>query len=122
MQRFSKDYPKRGQIYITDLDPSFGREIHKKRPVLIVSSNTFNKGTPYVVVIPVSSIVPNQISIDIVPLGKVSGIHKNSVLLPLFIRSIDKDRLVKRVGSISREKLIEVEEALKLVLGMVKLD
>lgn len=122
MQRSLKDYPKRGQIYIADLDPPFGREIHKKRPVLVVSSNSFNKGTPYAVVIPASSIVPNQISIDMVPLSKTLGIHENSILLPLFIRSIDKDRLIKKVGSVSKEKLIEVEEALKLVLGMVKLD
>lgn len=118
MQKSLKDYPKRGQIYIADLDPSFGREIHKKRPVLIVSSNDVNQHTPYVVIVPSSSIVPDVISAGMVYAGKPKGFDKESVFLPLFIRSIDQDRLVKKVGRISKEKLLEVEDALKLVLEL----
>lgn len=118
MQKSLKDYPKRGQIYIANLNPAFGREIHKKRPVLIISDNIYNQSTPYAVVIPSSSIVPDIISAGMVYVGKPKGFDKESVFLPLFIRSLDKDRLIKRISKISREKLLEVEETLKLVLGL----
>ena len=116
------DYPKRGQVYIADLDPAFGREIHKKRPVLIISNDSYNLTTPYVVIIPTSSIVPSLVNPEMVLLGKIKSLEKPSVLLPLYIRSIDKDRLIKNVGKISKSKLQEVEEALKLVLGLISLE
>lgn len=121
MQKFSKKYPKRGEIYIADLDPPFGREIHKKRPVLIISNNDFNLATPYTVIIPSSSIVPNIISPGLIYLGKPKGFNEESVLLPLFIRSIDQDRLIKKIGKISKQKMIEVEEAIKLVLKIANI-
>lgn len=121
MQKSLKVYPKRGYFYIADLEPSFGREIHKKRPVLIISKNKSNQETPYVIVIPTSSIIPTIISAEMVYLGKPKGFDDESVLLPLFIRNIDKDRLIKKIGTISKNKLEETVEALKLVLGLEQL-
>lgn len=118
MQKSLKDYPKRGQIYIANLNPAFGREMHKKRPVLIISDNIHNQNTPYAVVIPSSSIVPDVISAGMVYVGKPKDFDKESVFLPLFIRSIDQVRLIKKIGKISKEKLTETEEKLKLVLGL----
>lgn len=108
---------KRGDFWTVDLNPGFGREIHKKRPGLIISSNKFNEITPYVIVIPTTSIVPQIISEEMVNLGKPKGFDEESTLLPLYIRSIDRDRLIKKIGKISREKLAEAEEKLKLVLA-----
>jgi len=116
MQKSSKDFPKRGHIYIADLDPSFGREIHKKRPVLIISDDIYNQNTSYVVIIPSSSIIPLVLSPEMVLISKLIGLNKKSVLLPFYIRSIDQQRLIKKVGKISKAKLKEVEEAIKIVL------
>lgn len=118
MQKSGKDYPKRGQIYIANLDPGFGREIHKKRPVLIVSSDVFNQTRDHVVIIPSSSILPSSVTAEIIPAGKPKGLDKESVFLPIFIRSIDRDRLIKKVGRLSKQKLQKLEEAIKLVLGL----
>lgn len=112
---------KRGDIWIVNLEPSFGREIHKKRPGVIISTNKFNQTTPHVIIVPSSSIVPNVISEEMVLVGKVKGLHQESVLLPLLIRSIDQDRLIKKVGNLSKTKLKEIEESLKLVLGMIEI-
>lgn len=121
MQKSLKDYPKRGHFYIADLEPAFKREMHKKRPVLIISNNKSNLETPYVIVIPTSSIIPNVVSPEMVRLGKPTGFDEESILLPLFIRNIDKDRLIKKIGMVSKSKLKETEEALKLVLGLERL-
>ena len=112
----------RGDLWIVDLDPAYGREIHKKRPALIISNNNNNRNTYHVIVIPSTSIVPKQASEEIVSVGGIKGFEKESVLLPLLIRSIDQDRLVKKIGKLSKEKLKEVEYSLKLVLGLVSID
>ena len=122
MQKSPREFPRRGYIYIADLDPPFGWEIHKKRPVLVISSDVFNRGTPFAVVIPISSIIPDVTGPEMVEIGKFKGLDKKSILLPLFIRSIDQKRLHKKIADLSKEKLLEVEDALKLVLGMVSLD
>lgn len=118
MQRLSREYPKRGQIFIADLDPSFGREIHKKRPVLIISNNHIDTVYPVVIVIPFSSIVPEFIGPDMVKFISQPGLAENSVLVVNQIISVDKDRLLKRVGRISAIKMKQVEQALKDVLGL----
>ena len=118
MPKFLKDYPKRGQIYIADLDPAFGREIHKKRPVLIISNDDFNQSTPYVVIVPSSSVIPQTLTPEIIFLGKPKGFDQESVLLPLYIRNIDQDRLIKKVGNLSKSKFKEVEDAVKLILAL----
>ena len=121
MQKSPREFPRRGHIYIADLDPPFGWEIHKKRPVLVISSDVFNRGTPFAVVIPLSSIIPDVTGPEMVEIGKFKGLDKKSILLPLFIRSIDQKRLHKKIADLSKEKLLEVEDSLKLVLGMVSL-
>ena len=121
-QTYLAKYPKRGEIFIADLNPGFGREVHKKRPVLVISSDILNKNSFSLVVIPFSSIVPPFNQRDVVIISKAEGLEKDSVLLVDKIRAIDTDRLIKKVGKLSKEKMLEVEESLKLVLGMVELD
>lgn len=113
---------RRGDIWVVNLEPAFGREIHKKRPGVIISNNRFHQTTSYVIVVPSSSIVPNEINEEIVPVGKIQGLDKESVLLPLLVRSIDQGRLIKKIGILPKEKLLEAEDALKLVLGIINLD
>lgn len=110
---------KRGDIWIINLDPGFGREIHKKRPAVIISSNELNKISKDIIIIPSSSIIPSKLSEEIVSVLGVSGFEKPSVLLPLLIRSIDEKRLIKKVGDLPEEKMLELEESLKLVLGLI---
>ncbi len=118
MRKSLQNYPKRGEIYITDLNPSFGHEIHKKRPVLIISHNSFNQTFPTVVVIPFSSIVPDFVGPDVVKVTLLKGLDKPSLILIHQIRVVDKARLIKKIGSLTKQKFAEVEESLKLVLGL----
>ena len=67
MQKSGKSYPKRGEIYIADLDPAYGLEIHKKRPALIISNNALNRALPTVIIVPFSSIMPQEFGPDLVP-------------------------------------------------------
>lgn len=108
---------KRGEIWIIDLEPGFGREIHKKRPALIVSNDTVHQFS-HAIIVPASSIVPKTLGIEMVTIGKNEGLAKKSVLLPIFVRSVDGKRLIKKVGILSKDKLQEVEDAIRLVLSL----
>jgi mRNA interferase MazF len=109
---------KRGQLWVANLDPGYGVEIRKKRPVLIISNDFFNQQLRTVIVIPISTQVlplgPEKIMIE----KNGNGLEENSAVLAVDIRAIDKIRLVKKVGKISKQKLLEVEEVINLVLGM----
>ena len=119
MPRNSLNYPKRGEIFIADLNPAFGREIHKKRPILIISRNLLNQTLPTVVMIPLSSIVPEFVGPDVVKIKDPKiGLVRDSALIVNQIRSIDKSRLVKKAGKLNQIKMEEVEQALKVVLDL----
>lgn len=107
---------KRGEIWLTNFDPGFGTELHKMRPSLVISSNEVNKHHPRVIVLPVST--KNYSGLSVVNIAsRESGLDKESVILPVEIRAVDKIRLTKRLGKVSKNKLTQVEEAAKLVLG-----
>ena len=117
-KRSSISYPKRGQILISNLSPGFGHEMHKKRPILVISNNILNKTLPTVVVIPFSSIVPRFIGPDVVVFESQKGLEKKSALIVNQIRAIDKTRLGKKIGTISKAKIAEVERALSVALKL----
>ncbi len=109
----------RGEIWLTNFNPGFGTELHKNRPALVISSNEINKHHLRVIVIPIST--KNYSGLSVVTVAsKGSGLDKESVILPAEIRAVDKVRLIKKLGKISRSKLREVEEVLKLVLGFTQ--
>lgn len=118
MQKTGKNYPKRGEIYIADLNPAYGREMHKKRPVLIVSLNSLNQILPTVIMIPFSSIVPQNMGPDFVGFFDQKGLDKDSTLVVNQLGAIDKVRLLEKIGKVSISKMQEVEEAMKLILGL----
>lgn len=110
---------KRGEIWLTNFDPGFGTELHKNRPSLVISSNEVNKHHPRVIVIPVST--KNYSGLSVVNIAsKESGLDKQSVILPAEIRAVDKVRLTKRLGKVSKNKLTQVEEVTKLILGFAQ--
>lgn len=120
MPKPSNIYPKRGDIWVADLIPSRGWEFAKKRPVIIISANEINKNSPLIVVIPISSRIPSVIGPERVLIEKAPPFAKASIALPNQVRAIDKSRISKKIGTLSQDKLIEVEEALKIVLGLTE--
>lgn len=122
MPKPSNIYPKRGDVWIADLIPGRGWEVAKKRPVIIISANEINRISPLVIIIPISSNIPSVIGPERVLIEKGSPLEKDSIALANQIRAIDKSRITKKIGTLSANKLVEVEDALKLVLGMIELD
>ena len=113
-----KGFPQRGEIHLVCLDPTVGSEINKTRPALVISNNINNKISNTVTVIPITSSVERIFPFEVLLLSGKSGLSKDSKAKCNQIRTIDKKRLIKSLGTISSKKLKEVEEALQIHLGM----
>ena len=106
--------PKRGEVWWVRLDPTLGSEIRKTRPCLIMTANVLNERRRTVVVVPLSS-SPNPSPPLMVSLNCAG---KAAVAVVDQIRAVSKDRLDKRISTISPEELKAVEEALRSVLEL----
>ncbi len=95
---------KRFDIYLVNLDPTIGSEIRKTRPAVIVSPDELNAYLATVVVVPLTTgrAYPFRIA------TKVKG--KKGIAAIDQIRTVDKRRLVKRIGKLNiktGQKLLE---------------
>ena len=89
---------KRGEVYWVNLDPTFGTEIKKTRPALVVSPDDLNEALPRVIIAPLTS--KGQ------PLGcrpEIVFNNRPSRLLLDQIRSVDKRRLLEKMGEIDKK-------------------
>jgi len=97
-------------VYLADLNPTIGREQFGKRPVLIISNNYENL-LDIVTIIPIISlkesrkIYPNELLLE-------TELEKPSILLCQQIRTISKNRLIKKLTSIdnyiTRKKIVNI--------------
>src|SRR5205807_2251777 len=113
-------FPKRGEIYLTALDPTLGREIQKTRPALIIQNDISNRMSEITIVAPITSTVRfplNPVHV-LLPASPETGLAATSVALFNQIRAVDRVRLVKRLGAVSAETLEQVDEAIKISLGL----
>ena len=108
---------KRGDIFYADLSPIIGSEQDGIRPVLVIQNDTGNKYSPTVITVPISSKKKNSLPIH-VPLSGTEVMPKESMILTEQIRTLDRRRLKKYLGSLDNEIMDKVNEALKISMGV----
>ena len=102
----------RGEIYYADLNPVVGSEQGGIRPVLILQNEVGNWFSPTVIVAAMTARggkahLPTHVSV-----GTDSGLRRPSLVLAEQVRTIDKSRLLERVGTLSPEEQKQVDRAL----------
>ena len=117
----------RGDIYFVNLDPTKGREQAGYRPVLVVSVDAINR-QPLVVTVVVGTDAKNvsrDYPTNIRVTARETGLPRDTVFLCFQVRSLDPscffDSKTKRpllAGTLPEKRMEEVNEALKLVLGL----
>ncbi|MFW5867435.1 MAG: type II toxin-antitoxin system PemK/MazF family toxin [Armatimonadota bacterium] len=110
--------PERGEVWYADLDPARGHEQAGHRPVLVVSATVFNEGPAgLVVVLPMTTRdrgIPMQVSVD----PGEGGVSRRSLIKCEDIRSVDRRRLTKRLGSVSEATMAMVQANLRTLLEL----
>ena len=105
---------KRGEIWWVNFEPSRGSEIKKTRPAVIVSDNVINRIRRTIVVIPLSS-SPDPKPPIVIPLTSAG---KDSVAVCDQIRTVDKSRFGKLIGSITEAETRQLDKSIRLVLNV----
>lgn len=113
--------PRRGDIYLVEFDPARGHEVRKTRPALIIQNNIGNRYSPVTIVAAITSKlspIPYPVDVTIAP-TKANGLSVESAVQLGQIRSVDRERLMKRLGTLEPVLLGQVDEAIKISLGLV---
>jgi mRNA interferase MazF len=108
-------FPHRGDLYLVEFDPARGHEIQKTRPALIIQNDIGNQYSPVKL-----SPTPYPVEV-IVAASKGNGLQVRSAIQLSQIRSVDCERLVKRLGTLDEAAMLQVDRALKISLGLADL-
>lgn len=110
---------KRGDIFYVDLNPVKGSEQAGRRPVLVIQNDIGNEYSPTVIIAPLTTKKLSKEYPTNVHLKKgVAGLKEDSAILFSQIRTIDKARLEKKIGSLSKDLISKVDEAIRISLGL----
>jgi mRNA interferase MazF len=99
------------EVYLVDLDPTQGHEIQKTRPCVVLSPDEMNHNISTIIVAPMttkSHPYPTRI--------EVNFNNKDGWIVLDQIRTIDKTRLVKKMGKIDRKIIHNVKKVIKEML------
>jgi mRNA interferase MazF len=111
--------PRRGEIWLADLNPTRGHEQAGSRPILVISNDTFNRGPAgLVLALPLTRTqrnIPLHVAVD-PPEG---GLTSRSYIICDSIRSFSKDRLGSSPwGMLSLNTMLQVENILRVLMKL----
>ena len=98
-------------VFLVSLDPTIGHEIKKSRPCVVVSPDEMNKHISTVIIVPMttkSHDYPTRI--------RLKFRKKHGWIVLDQIRTIDKRRLVKRLGNIEKQAIHRIKSVIKEML------
>ena len=109
---------RRGDLFYADLNPVVGSEQGGIRPVLVIQNDVGNHFSPTVVAAAITSRKAKNSLPTPILLENVPGLAPTSLLLLEQLRTIDRKRLRGYIGRISKEKMLEVDAALAISIGI----
>jgi len=110
-------FPRRGEIWLVNFNPARGSEQKGMRPALVIQNDIGNEVSPITIVAAIStSIKIYPVNVKIKSLK--SGLDRDSVVKLNQILTIDKSRLIKKLGKLDPSKMNEIRSALILSLGL----
>ncbi|MGY0408132.1 MAG: type II toxin-antitoxin system PemK/MazF family toxin [Polaribacter sp.] len=107
-------------VWIADLSPQKGTEPGKKRPILIIQTNLLNR-VPHLstIICPITTNVVKDAHILRVNLKKGNAnLNDDCDIMIDQIRSIDNNRLIKRVGKIPKDSINKVKENILILFDL----
>jgi len=109
---------RRGDIYWVGLGTPRGSEQGGPSPALVVQNDTGNVSSPTTIIAAITSRKKGAYPFHVDISALESGLPEDSTVLLEQLLTVNKSRLINRVGSLSRGKMREVDKALKVSLGI----
>jgi len=107
---------KQCEIWYANLNPTKGSEQQGFRPVVIISGNLLNQYLPVVITCPLTTKLKAYKGNLILEPNAHNGLSKKSEIMTFHVRSISKERLVKKIGRITAVQLNELKQGLDDIL------
>lgn len=107
---------KQREIWYANLNPGKGSEQLGFRPVVIISGNVMNQYLNVVITCPLTTKIKNYKGNVILEPDENNRLNEKSEIMVFHIRSMSKERFVKKIGSISEKQLIELKSGLDDIL------
>jgi mRNA interferase MazF len=99
--------PRRDEVWLVTLDPTHGAEMRKTRPCLVISPDEMNQHLQTVIVAPMTTVTrPYPTRVPVRFQGKSGQVALDQ------LRALDRQRLVRRLGTISANAAQEASATL----------
>ncbi len=105
------DFPTQHSIYLINLDPTIGHEIKKTRPCVVISPNEMNQYLKTIIIAPMtkkSHKYPTRV--------KLTFAQKVGWIVLDQIRTVDRKRIIKKVGSLNPKIIAEIKNVIHEML------
>lgn len=109
---------RRGDIYMANLNPIKGSEQGGTRPVIVLQNNMGNYYCPTLIVAPMTSRKTKHDLPTHYSMKGIKNLPEDSIVLLEQIKTIDKSRVRYYIGKVSVRQMKEIEEALRISIGM----
>ncbi len=99
------------EVYLINLDPTVGHEIKKTRPCLVISPNEMNETIQTIIIAPMttkSHTYPTRVAVKFQ--------NKDGWIVLDQLRTVDRKRLIKKIGKINRKEVDLVKNVLQEML------
>lgn len=111
---------KQGDIWLINLDPTFGAEIKKTRPAVIINDDILGR-LPLKIIVPITQW---KLSYDVAPWmikiepNNQNNLKKTSAADCFQVRSISDERFVRQIGLINKKDIEDIKEGLAKVFSI----
>jgi mRNA interferase MazF len=110
--------PSRGEVWDLHFDPVSGHEQTASRPALIISEDLFNEGPAEMVVVAPITRTQRRIRWHVSMTPPEGGMGSESFIQCEEVRTVSKQRLKRRRGRVSPPVMQQVEDRLRILLGL----
>lgn len=105
---------KRGDVYMAGLDPVIGSEQGGFRPVVIIQNDRGNLHAPTVIAVPLTgSASKPQLPTHVLISAGEAGLWRDSIALCEQVRTLEKTRLARKLGTLNTQTLAAISRALQ---------
>lgn len=110
---------KKGDVVLVDLEPVKGSEQGGIRPSLIIQNDIYNKYSPTTIIAPITSkVYKKEYPTNVVLEREDSGLKIKSTILLNQIRTIDKNRIRRKISSLKENLMMKIDMAIKASLSL----
>ena len=111
---------RKGSVYWVDFSPGKGSEPMGQRPGLVVQTNAINdsKINTIIMIAITSTLRFSELPGNVTLRKGEANMPKRCVINVSQIKSVDKNSIKEKIGTLTKEKMAEVEEGVRLILDL----